>query len=166
MKILLIGASGQLGGDLLRNNPGHEFVTPGREALDLARSAQAANVIRRMRPEMVINCAAFHNVPECEQDLEVLDAVLHVKGNALAGLQPELGAQSRGQLRRPFCQLAIAQDRARPKCNCRCAREPARRGEKKAGNIHRRKNRRAFAVVARATSAAGVLSASDSVAST
>ena len=28
MKILLIGATGQLGGDLARNNPGHEIVAP------------------------------------------------------------------------------------------------------------------------------------------
>lgn len=68
MKILLIGATGQLGGDLLRNNPGHEIVAPGRDALDLARPAEAAALIRRLRPELVINCAAFHNVPKCEED--------------------------------------------------------------------------------------------------
>jgi len=68
MKILLIGASGQLGSDLLRNNPGHEIATPGREALDLARAGEAAAAIARLRPELVINCAAFHNVPKCEED--------------------------------------------------------------------------------------------------
>ncbi len=68
MKILLIGASGQLGGDLLRNNPGHEIVAPGRDVLDLSRPAEAVAMIARERPSMVINCAAFHNVPKCEED--------------------------------------------------------------------------------------------------
>jgi dTDP-4-dehydrorhamnose reductase len=66
MKILLIGATGQLGGDLLRNNPGHEIVAPGRDSLDLARPGEAAAAVRAQRPQFVINCAAFHNVPGCE----------------------------------------------------------------------------------------------------
>lgn len=68
MKILLIGASGQLGGDLLRNNPGHEILAPGRDRLDLARPQEAARFIAQQRPDTVINCAAFHNVPKCEEE--------------------------------------------------------------------------------------------------
>ncbi len=68
MKILLIGATGQLGGDLLRNNPGHEMVAPSRHALDLARPAEAVAMVTQLRPDIVINCAAFHNVPKCEED--------------------------------------------------------------------------------------------------
>ena len=67
MKILLIGATGQLGGDLLRNNPGHEILSPGRESLDLQNTAQLEKSIREIKPEIVINCAAFHNVPLCEE---------------------------------------------------------------------------------------------------
>jgi dTDP-4-dehydrorhamnose reductase len=67
MRILLIGATGQLGGDLLRNNPGHEIVAPGREQCDLARTQEAARLIEKIRPDAVINCAAFHNVPKCEE---------------------------------------------------------------------------------------------------
>jgi len=68
MKILLIGATGQLGGDLLRNNPGHEIVAPARDQLDLARAGDAPRLIAELRPNAVINCAAFHNVPKCEED--------------------------------------------------------------------------------------------------
>jgi dTDP-4-dehydrorhamnose reductase len=68
MKILLIGATGQLGGDLLRNNPGHEILAPGRERFDLARPGEAARAVAETRPELVINCAAFHNVPKCEEE--------------------------------------------------------------------------------------------------
>lgn len=68
MRILLIGATGQLGGDLVRNNPGHELVAPGRDELDLRHPEKAAAYVARLRPELVINCAAFHNVPRCEQE--------------------------------------------------------------------------------------------------
>jgi len=68
MKILLIGATGQLGGDLLRNNPGHEIAAPTREELDLARAGEAARFIGKLRPDTVVNCAAFHNVPKCEEE--------------------------------------------------------------------------------------------------
>jgi dTDP-4-dehydrorhamnose reductase len=68
MKILLIGSTGQLGGDLLRNNPGHEIVAPPRDRLDLSRQGEATRFIAELRPEAVINCAAFHNVPKCEEE--------------------------------------------------------------------------------------------------
>lgn len=67
MKILLVGATGQLGGDILRNNPGHEIVAPGRDQLDLERIDQLEKSISKIQPDVVINCAAFHNVPVCEE---------------------------------------------------------------------------------------------------
>ncbi len=70
MKILLIGATGQLGGDLLRNNPGHEIVAPARSQLDLQDVGQIEKAVRNAGPDVVINCAAFHNVPLCEEQPE------------------------------------------------------------------------------------------------
>ncbi len=68
MKILLIGKTGQLGGDIIRNDTVHEIYAPDRTALDI-RSRDAINaVIENYRPEAVINTAAFHNVPLCETD--------------------------------------------------------------------------------------------------
>ncbi len=66
MRILLIGKTGQLGGDLIRTNPGHEVIAPGRDELDLADSTAIERVVRECRPDIVINTAAFHNVPLCE----------------------------------------------------------------------------------------------------
>jgi len=68
VRILLIGATGQLGGDLLRNNPGHDIIAPARDQLDISRPTESARAIENIRPELVINCAAFHNVPKCEED--------------------------------------------------------------------------------------------------
>ena len=67
MRILLIGRTGQLGGDLLRNGRDHEMVAPGREVLDVINPDQVRAALREYDPDLVINCAAFHNVPLCEQ---------------------------------------------------------------------------------------------------
>ncbi len=68
MKILLIGKTGQLGGDILRNNTGHEIIAPDRKVLDIRSRDAIDAVIDDARPDVVINTAAFHNVPLCESD--------------------------------------------------------------------------------------------------
>jgi len=93
MKILLIGASGQLGGDLLRNNDGHDIVAPDRAALDLGNPEQVAEAVRALRPAAVINCAAFHNVPLCEEQPEQAFRINCVAVRQLAGLCAETGAR-------------------------------------------------------------------------
>jgi len=93
MKILLIGASGQLGGDLLRNNDGHDIVAPDRAALDLGNPAQVAEAVLALRPAAVINCAAFHNVPLCEEQPEQALRINCVAVRHLAGLCAETGAR-------------------------------------------------------------------------
>ncbi len=93
MRILLIGATGQLGGDLIRNNPGHHIVAPGRDALDLARSGEAAAAVRGERPDLVINCAAFHNVPKCEDEPAQAFLINCVAVRDLAAACAELGAR-------------------------------------------------------------------------
>src|SRR5258706_11039085 len=70
MRLLLIGRTGQLGGDVLREGAGHEWIAPGREELDVEKPEQVAAAIAKARPDAVINCAAFHNVPMCEEQHE------------------------------------------------------------------------------------------------
>jgi dTDP-4-dehydrorhamnose reductase len=92
MKIVLIGATGQLGGDLLRNNEGHNIDAPGREQLDLGDSAAAAAYLRARQPDMVINCAAFHNVPRCEEEPELAFRINCVAVRELAAVCAEINA--------------------------------------------------------------------------
>lgn len=69
MKVLLIGKTGQLGGDLIRNNPGHEIHAPSRQELEIGSREGIRQVMTAVAPDLVINTAAFHNVPLCETDV-------------------------------------------------------------------------------------------------
>jgi len=68
MNILLIGRTGQLGGDILRNNLSHEIVAPNRNEVDISDIGSIERVVQECKPDVVINTAAFHNVPLCEED--------------------------------------------------------------------------------------------------
>jgi len=70
MKIFLIGKTGQLGSDIIRNNPGHEIYAPDRTVLDIRSYDAIRSAIDRYQPDAVINTAAFHNVPLCETEPE------------------------------------------------------------------------------------------------
>jgi dTDP-4-dehydrorhamnose reductase len=93
MRILLIGRTGQLGGDLLRHNPGHEIAAPERSELDIARPDQIGAALSRYRPELVINCAAFHNVPLCDEEPEQAFRINCVAVRDLAAASREAGAR-------------------------------------------------------------------------
>lgn len=66
MNILLIGKTGQLGSSLLAEKTIHRFYAPERTELDIESSLSCERMIKEFRPDIVINTAAFHNVPQCE----------------------------------------------------------------------------------------------------
>lgn len=68
MKILLIGKTGQLGGDILRAGVDHEILSPPRDLLDVRDELAVRAVLSEFRPDVVINTAAFHDVPLCETE--------------------------------------------------------------------------------------------------
>jgi len=82
MKILLIGANGQLGHDLQKALAKHHVLSTARgasthEGEDNARAAIALDVthphevrttLNSFAPNVVINCAAFHRVDDIEKD--------------------------------------------------------------------------------------------------
>lgn len=83
MKVLLIGGSGQLGTDLQRHNTQHDIVAPAHDALDIRRPQDIGDAFATVRPAIVINCAAFHNVPLCETER---DAAFDVNATAVETL--------------------------------------------------------------------------------
>ncbi|MGB9093726.1 MAG: dTDP-4-dehydrorhamnose reductase [Gallionella sp.] len=66
MNILLIGKTGQLGGSILAEQTSHRIYTPGRSELDIESKESCERAITEFHPDVVINTAAFHNVPQCE----------------------------------------------------------------------------------------------------
>lgn len=70
MKILVTGATGQLGRVLPAALAEHEVVALARMELDIANLAQVRAAIAAQRPALVINAAAYTNVDGAESDPE------------------------------------------------------------------------------------------------
>lgn len=66
MNILLIGKTGQLGGSIMAGQTMHRIYAPDRNEFDIESIESCERVIAKFRPDVVINTAAFHNVPQCE----------------------------------------------------------------------------------------------------
>lgn len=71
MKILISGATGLLGSvctRILKKN--HDIVALSSHELDITNAADVEASIQQIRPDIVLNCAAFTNVDECESERE------------------------------------------------------------------------------------------------
>ncbi|MEK7817296.1 MAG: dTDP-4-dehydrorhamnose reductase [Actinomycetota bacterium] len=72
MKIAVIGANGQLGTDLCGefSRGGNEVTGLVHDDIEISSIDETGRVLEDIRPDVVINTAAFHVVPECEQEPE------------------------------------------------------------------------------------------------
>ena len=68
MRVLVTGAAGQLGTDLCKELVGHDVVACDRRALDIGDPDIVGETLRTLRPEVVVNCAAWTDVDACESD--------------------------------------------------------------------------------------------------
>lgn len=70
VKVVVTGAGGQLGADVLRSwrAAGDDVVGPGHGELDITDRDAVAELIGRERPAVVVNCAAWTAVDACEAD--------------------------------------------------------------------------------------------------
>lgn len=76
MKIFLTGGSGQVGFELRRAlAPLGEVVAPGRAACDLADEAALRALVRSVRPDVIVNAAAYTAVDRAESDQATAFAV-------------------------------------------------------------------------------------------
>jgi len=68
VKLLIIGKTGQLGSALLEDaiRAGHDVFAPKRHGLDISNELSFRTAVKSVRPDFVINTAAYHNVPLCE----------------------------------------------------------------------------------------------------
>jgi len=72
MQILITGANGQLGHELVRATvaAGHEVIATSHETLDITDKSAVDAVITAARPDVVIHAAAWTAVDACESDPE------------------------------------------------------------------------------------------------
>lgn len=69
--ILVTGASGQVGFELVRSLQGlGRVVAPDRRVLDLADGSRLGTVVRELQPSIIINAAAYTAVDQAESDVE------------------------------------------------------------------------------------------------
>jgi len=76
MKIMLIGANGQLGHDLVKAlRPIHDLVPLMHADIEITDPDRVNISMQAHRPDLVLNMAAFHKVDVCEEQLEPTFAV-------------------------------------------------------------------------------------------
>ncbi|HEY9381449.1 MAG TPA: dTDP-4-dehydrorhamnose reductase [Burkholderiales bacterium] len=91
--ILLTGANGQVGWELRRALlPLGPIVAPGRAQCDLSRPETLADVVRQIRPQWIINPAAYTAVDRAESEPGLCDTVNAVAPGVLAEAAREAGA--------------------------------------------------------------------------
>lgn len=94
MRILLIGAAGQLAQDLLPvlKKGGHEILSATHEQLEICSTAAVRQAVASARPQCLINTAAFHRVDDCEDQADKAFAVNVMGVRNLAQAAEEAGA--------------------------------------------------------------------------
>jgi dTDP-4-dehydrorhamnose reductase len=91
MRFTVLGAAGQLGKDLCPLLPGD--ISPlGREQADLTRQESLRACLLQLRPDVIINCAAYNFVDRAEAELPAAFAVNAWGVRELARICNELGA--------------------------------------------------------------------------
>lgn len=78
VKIVITGADGQLGSDLSRlydRTASEEVIRLRHQDLNLCEHDQVSDIFQLIRPDVVINTAAFHKLEQCEVEPEKAFAV-------------------------------------------------------------------------------------------
>lgn len=72
MKVVVIGANGQLGDDVTRSMLGAGYDVTGltHQDIEISDFDGVRDVVGRLRPRILVNTAAMHNVEKCEGDPE------------------------------------------------------------------------------------------------
>jgi len=94
MNVMLLGAKGQLGSELISTLPkGIKLFTYDVKALDISNKEQARTVIMEQKPEVIINAAAYTAVDKAESEREKAYQVNVTGAKNLAELAKENNAR-------------------------------------------------------------------------
>jgi dTDP-4-dehydrorhamnose reductase len=76
MKVAIVGSNGQLGSDLVRVfSDKHEVVSLNHADIKVEDIDSVNGVLSTIKPDVVINTSAYHNVPLCEQNPDLSFAI-------------------------------------------------------------------------------------------
>jgi dTDP-4-dehydrorhamnose reductase len=90
-RIVIIGASGQLGWDLLKSLQEQNPKALSHQDIEIRNFPQTREILEELKPDLVINLAAYHRVDECEENIEKSFAVNAYGVRHLAELSEDIG---------------------------------------------------------------------------
>lgn len=99
MQVLITGAGGQLGLDLIDAYAGHEVVGLTRRDLDISSKAAVTEVVDRIRLDVLINAGAWTDVDACEGDPDRAHAINALAPGWLAAVWNRTGAVGEQRIR-------------------------------------------------------------------
>ncbi len=70
MKVLITGAKGQLGRELIKQmeREDYELILTDVDTLDITSSSQVYEYVNKFKPHVIVNCAAHTQVDKCEEE--------------------------------------------------------------------------------------------------
>jgi dTDP-4-dehydrorhamnose reductase len=95
VNVAVIGATGQLGSDVSAafENAGDKVSSLGHDEIEISSLESVRNCLEAIRPEIVVNTAAYHHVEKCEADPPKTFAVNALGARNLAQVTAALGAK-------------------------------------------------------------------------
>jgi dTDP-4-dehydrorhamnose reductase len=93
LKIVIIGANGQLGSELYEHlSDGHTVIGLTHAEIDITDVDKVNSVLSDIKPEVILNTAAYHNLPECEKNPDISFQVNAIGALNLAKTASEIGS--------------------------------------------------------------------------
>ena len=92
MKVLVTGSNGMLGQDLcpILVENGFDVVKTDKSSLDITNKTMVSDILKAVKPDIVIHCAAYTNVDNAENDLKTARLINSVGTENLAKICSEL----------------------------------------------------------------------------
>lgn len=69
-KVLLLGGSGNLGSEIIRSNLFKNIYAPKRKFLNILSIFQINRILKKYKPNIIINCASLARMKICEQKVD------------------------------------------------------------------------------------------------